>query len=189
MSYQLSPQDDSDFDTPSITPSVSTATLPVQTNHPTKKRKKTEDDSPRKIDEKNVSRFKVLKKLNIQRTRTEHHINYLQKCITTKSVPRALRVNLTPQVPVISSTLQIKWEEAHIEFGNKLCEILLQYWENRHTQLQQEIEIISKDLKEITSPEQIELITDIISSITINVERELRSKKQPTNTKTQPDQQ
>ena len=39
--------------------------------------------------------------------RTDHHINYLKKCECTKTIPKALQVTLTPQVPVVNSLLQV----------------------------------------------------------------------------------
>ena len=162
-------------------PSTSLTTpFPEQSNtQPNNKKRKIEDQTPRRIDESNITRFKVLRKLKIQQTRTSHHIDYLNRCIESKTIPKSLRVNLTPQVPVINSSLQIKWEEAHIEFGHKLCTILLQYWQSRQTQISQEIESIEKDLESLTTRDQIDLINDIISGITISVEKELSTKKVP----------
>jgi hypothetical protein len=160
-----------------VTPSVSQTTLPVQSNTQTTKKRKLSAEPSHRIDESNVTRFKVLKRLNIQNTRTNHHIKYLERCINTKTIPKSLRVNLTPQVPVINSLLQIEWEEAHITFGLKLCSILLQYWKNRKEIIIKEMETVNTDLNKITSQDQINLITDIIAKITLNVEKELNNKK------------
>lgn len=171
------------------TPSMSTSRIGAQTNSLTNNKKRKTLDPPtstNKISNKSVSRFCVLRKLNIQLTRTEHHIGYLEKCISNKSIPRSLRVNLTPQVPVITSILQIKWEEAIINFGTNLTEILLEYWQNLKENLQQEISSIFVDLQKRTSVDEIDLIKDIISKINLSVEKELSNKVKPTTQPPQP---
>lgn len=104
--------------------SVSVTTLPDETSS-NKKRKIDEMEKPMNS-QNNIAKFKVLKKLIIQLTRTRHHIEYLEKSEQSKSIPKPLRVNLTPQVPVINSTLSLKWEEAHLNFGHSLTKILLE---------------------------------------------------------------
>ena len=131
------------------------------------------------ISEFNIPRFKVLKKLNIQITRTNHHIAYLKRCERNGMVPKSLRVNLTPQVPVIDSTLQLKWEEAQIGFGLALTRILLEYWTSRQRTINQEIEVVNNLIKQNTEKEEIELMTNIIDRITLNIEKDLSSKKTP----------
>lgn len=53
-----------------------------------KKRKIDDEDKP-VISQHNIAKFKVLKKLNIQLTRTKHHIDYLDRCEQTKSIPKS----------------------------------------------------------------------------------------------------
>lgn len=109
----MSSQEDNDtfLDTvASPSTSVSQATLPLDgttDNRNTKKRKLPEIEQ-QSISQQNQAKFKVLKKLNIQLTRTNHHINYLKRCERTRIIPKALRVTLTPQVPVVSSFLRTK---------------------------------------------------------------------------------
>ena len=70
--------------TPAIGTSVSKTTLPPEgttDDRNSKKRKILDDQPPQTISEKNITRFKVLKKLNIQLTRTNHHINYLNRIL------------------------------------------------------------------------------------------------------------
>ena len=121
----------------------------------------------------------MLKKLNIQLTRTNHHINYLKKCELSKTIPKSLRVNLIPQVPVISSTLHLKWEEAQLNFGLTLTSILLEYWENRQKSISDEIDVIVDIIKKNTDSEEIEFMTSIVERINLNVEKTLTSKKTP----------
>ena len=92
--------------------SISIAAPSAQSNSHINKKHKF-DKTNWTISSNNQAKFKVLKKLHIQLTRTKHHISYLSKCECSKSIPKSLRVNLTPQVPVIYSTLQLKWEKAH----------------------------------------------------------------------------
>lgn len=161
--------------------SVSQVTLPPDgaTDNRTTKKRKTMETTQQSISEKNHASFKVLKKLNIQLTRTQHHITYLEKCEHTKTIPKALRVTLTPQVPVVSSFLQLKWEQAQIDFGLTLTRILLEYWENRRKSITDEINVIRDLIKENTEEAEIEFMLTIIDRITLNIERDLTTKKPP----------
>ena len=108
----MSSQEENDKfeDTFTATPSasaVSITTLPVPVTTDNRKKRKLDDITPQTISENNITKFKVLKKLNIQLTRTEHHINDLKRCHNQRSIPKSLRLNLTPQVPVVNSALQL----------------------------------------------------------------------------------
>ena len=83
------------------------------------------------------------------------------------------------QVLVVSSYLQLKWEQAQIDFGLTLTSILLEYWDNRWKSITDEIKVISDLIKETTEESEIEFMTTIISRITTNVERDLSTKKTP----------
>ena len=168
----------------SITPlgsSVSTTTLPAEGNTDNRnlKKRKLDEFTPQTISEPNINSFKVLKKLNIQLTRTNHHCNYLSKCQRTKTIPKSLRVNLTPQVPVVNSYLQLKWEEAQHTFGLTLTSILLDYWDSRKKAIQDEITVIMDIIKENTTEPELEYMTTVIDRITTNIERDLSTKKPP----------
>lgn len=181
----MNSQDDSDKfeDTSAITPSasaVSIAAFPPSGTTDNRKKRKFDTITEQTISETNIAKFKVLKKLNIQLTRTDHHINYLKKCDRLKSIPKSLRINLTPQVPVVSSALQLKWEEAILNFGLTLTNILLEYWENRRKHIKDEIESILDIIKENTEAEEIEYMTSIIDRITISIEKNLSTQKTPT---------
>ena len=95
------------------------------------------------------------------------------------NLPKSLRVNLIPQVPVISSTLHLKWEEAQLNFGLTLTSILLEYWENRQKSISDEIDVIVDIIKKNTDSEEIEFMTSIVERINLNVEKTLTSKKTP----------
>ena len=101
----------------------------------------------------------VIIPMDIQLTRTNHHINYLKGCQQTKSILKSLRTNLTPQVPIVSSTLHLKWEEAQLNFGLLLTSILLEYWENRKKSIDDEIEIIMSIIKKNTHPDELDFMT------------------------------
>ena len=165
------------LETPSTnTPQGTFSTTDASTSQPQKKRRLDEISSVT-ISDFNQAKFKILKKLNIQLTRTKHHISYLTKCDKSKIIPRSLRVNLIPQVPVINSELQLKWEEAQLNFGHTLTKILLEYWDNRQQSILSEIESIMDVIKQGTTEDEVSHITDVIGRITISVERELSTKR------------
>lgn len=75
MSLRLSHQE-SEVDILTATPSVSVATIISCTDEINRKIQKLDErDTPTRIDEWNVSIFKVLKKKNLQKTRTQRHID------------------------------------------------------------------------------------------------------------------
>ena len=90
---------------------------------------------------------------------------------------KSLRINLTPQVPVVNSYLQLRWEEAQQNFGLTLTNILLEYWQNRLKSITDEIGIITNLIKENTEDAEMEHMTTIIDRITLNIERDLSTKK------------
>lgn len=172
----------------SATPSASRSAIDLASapNQQKQKKRKIDDSEKPSISESNQAKFKVLKKLNVQLTRTKHHIKYLSKCVHTKTIPKSLRVNITPQVPVINSVLQLKWEEAQLNFGFALTKILLEYWEERLQQVSKEIASISEIIKQDTDVSEINFMMEIIERITLNVERELTTNKKPNNSNRSP---
>ena len=116
----------------------------------------------------------MLKRLYIiQLTRTNHHISYLSKCEHLKAILKSLQVNFTSQVLVINSTLQLKWEEAHLNFGCSLTKILLEYWKSHRLNIFMEITSISDIIKLSTGEAEILVMNEIIQHITLSVKREL----------------
>ena len=94
----MSSQDDNDkFEDTTASPSTSVpmVSLPVdgQTDTRSLKKRKRDEINPQTISENNITRFRVLKKLNIQLTRTEHHIKQSRKNNTAR--PRLSKI-LTP---------------------------------------------------------------------------------------------
>ena len=72
------------------------------------KRKRTEepnnpDDTTanvlRRIQDTNVPSFRAYRKINVKLVRCEHHLGYLNKCISRDTIPKTLRINIKPQVP------------------------------------------------------------------------------------------
>ena len=79
----------------STSASVSMASLPVDglTDTSSLKKWKRDEINPQTISKNNIKQFKVLKKINIQLTRTEHHIKQSRKNNTASS---RLKKILTP---------------------------------------------------------------------------------------------
>ena len=90
-------------------------------------------------------------------------------------------MTLTPQVPVVNSLLQLKWEQAQKDFSLTLTRILLEYWENRKRSIS-ELNIVNELIKEGTEEAEVEFMTTVIDRITMNVERDPSTKKPPNQT-------
>ena len=185
----MSSQEDNEiFEDTSAQPINSVTFLPsaTQSNLQLNKKRKLNETSSYTISESNQAKFKVLKKFHIQRTRTNHHIKYLRKCVENRMIPKALRVNIIPQVPVISSALQLQWEEAQLNFGYSLTNILLDYWEIRNKNINKEIDSIQQLIKTSMENEEYDFMISIIDKISLNVEYELANKNKPTNNTNKP---
>ena len=63
------------------------------------------------ISDSNQSKIKSSKKTTHSTHKANHYMIYLRKCVEKKLKPKALRINIAPQVSVISSTLQIQLEK------------------------------------------------------------------------------
>ena len=135
--------------------------MATHSNMPITKKCKIRETNSGNISNSNQVKFKVLKKLHIQCTRTNPHINYLRKCLENKLIPKALRINIVLQVPVISSTLRHQWEEAQLNFGYSLNKLLLNYWEIQDKNISEEIGNIQEIVKSSTDSEEFDFMISI----------------------------
>ena len=69
-------------------------------------------------------------KVQIKVIGTDNHLQCLTRCKNEDMVPRTLRIRLQPQILDTNAEFLIKWEEAYVQFGRSLVDLLRQYWEN-----------------------------------------------------------
>ena len=81
----------------------------------------------------NRALVKVLKDIQLRLTRSEHHIKVVNKAIEEGSVLNGLRRDIRPQVPDQPIDFILKWEQAHLDFGRKLQQLLKEYWAEKIT--------------------------------------------------------
>ena len=67
--------------------------------------------------------------------KASHHANIMSQHIEHGTTPRGLQANVTTQIPEISTSFQMRWERAHINFANALTNLLQEYWTTRTADL------------------------------------------------------
>jgi hypothetical protein len=87
----------------------------------------------------NRALFKVLKDIKLRQARSEHHLALVDKAIAEGVVLNGLRREVRPQIPDQPIDLVIKWEQAHLDFGRKLQELLQGYWTDKIASYYQDI--------------------------------------------------
>lgn len=132
-----------------------------------------------RISEANVAVFRALRKLHIKLTRTQHHHDYLQHCLSSDTVPRTLRTLIKPQIPDTTAHFLVKWEEAHLNFGRSLVKLLTEYWEARVTSILQEIDS-TKGLFTTVDPAELTHIDQLISTTVTSIQMEYTKQSRPT---------
>lgn len=114
--------------------------------------------------------YRAYRKATTAFTKSTHHKEFLTTCIDNGTTPRGLRPNIQPQVPNPNTDFILKWEEATVKYGQKLTEVLQEYWTNREETLKWEVERCNALLKERATPQEM----DDIESITKQLSEELR---------------
>ena len=83
--------------------------------------------------------FKVLKDIRLRQTRSQHHLELIDKAISDGVVLNGLRREVRPQIPDQPIDLVIKWEQAHLDFGLKLQQLLQEYWTEKIASYQNDV--------------------------------------------------
>ena len=95
-------------------------------------------DTP--IRPENLAVLKVLKDLTLKQTREKFHLQGLQTSRKEGKPVNGLRRDVRPTFPDLPSDLSIEWEQAHLDFVNRLTDLLIVYWERKITVIKQELE-------------------------------------------------
>lgn len=131
----------------------------------------TEDDPPRektflpKIKDSTLPLYRAYRKASTAYVKSTHHREFLTSCIDQGTTPRGLRPNIQPQVPNPTTEFTLQWEEALIQFGQKLTRILLQYWTEREETTKSESERCHRLLTEKAPTTEIDDIDSIVKQL------------------------
>ena len=73
--------------------------------------------------------LKCFRKLNNKLTTASHHYEFLTELRSNHQTPRGLKVKVATTTAELPPQLHQRWETAHIELGNTLRDILIDYWQ------------------------------------------------------------
>jgi hypothetical protein len=116
---------------------------------------------PTPIRPENLAVLKVLKDLTLKQTRAKFHLQGLQTSRAEGKQVNGLRRDVRPTFPDLPSDLSIEWEQAHLDFVNRLTDLLITYWERKISVITQELADYSatKIQKETTTAEKTSIAT------------------------------
>ena len=125
-----------------------------------------------------VPHFKIARKLALNLNKSNHHATYLENCLSRNAAPRGLQARVAPQIPDSDWAFSLKWEQAHQEFGLKLTELLLEYYNTRKAKLNVEIESTKSHLESVCTPEVLTHMEKIISNMEEAQTKTLQERRQ-----------
>jgi hypothetical protein len=77
---------------------------------------------------------------------------------------------------ILKSTLELKWEEAHLNFSRSLIRLLLEYWNNRVANIDQQIQELSAHLKNQEDANEMNHIQRLLAEIPTSMNENKASK-------------
>ncbi len=140
------------------------------------------------ITEKNVSTFRILRKLTKGSTRATFNKCKLELLVREGRLPKGLGVRRFPlNVPSASLSLQIKWDEAHTRLSRELTMLMIEYWEEREHNLNKDITDLTRKLRTDATKEEFEHIEKLLHKYTEETEDELRRREEERKKKIRPE--
>ena len=131
------------------------------------------------ITDKNVSTFRILRKLTKGATRSVFNKNKLENLIREGRLPKGLGVRRFPlNVPNVSLSLQIKWDEAHTRLSRELTLLMVEYWEEREYNLNKDIADLKRKLSNEATKEEFEHIEKLLRKYIEETEDELQRREE-----------
>ncbi len=131
------------------------------------------------ITDKNVSTFRILRKLTKGTTRAIFNKNKLENLVREGRLPKGLGVRRFPlNVPSASLALQIKWDEAHTRLSRELTLLMIEYWEEREYNLNKDIADLTRKLRNESTQEEFQHIEQLLHKYTEETEDELRRREE-----------
>ena len=125
----------------------------------------------------NVPVFKALRKLKNKLETVTHHHHLLMQMQTRHQAPKGLRAKITPSVNDLPIDLYTLWEKSHAKFALELTSFLIQHWQRKKEEIEQQIENYQRELS--TSADEVELtyITHLIEKCRIEKKETLQQRR------------
>lgn len=109
--------------------------------------------------------------------RSQHHAEYLKFCIDTNTTPRGLQAHIPPTIPEPDYNFVIEWEQAHHQFARQLTLLLLDYYRDRATRLQGQVDRSNEFIQQICTPEIASHIGNLLETVRTNLTTELTARR------------
>ena len=112
--------------------------------------------------------YRTLRKIQKGLLKASHHANIMTQHVERGTTPQGLQANVTTQIPEISTSFQMRWERAHLDFASVLTTLLKEYWSTRTAELiTRKEELLSEATKTCKTNEMTE-INLLLSRVTLN---------------------
>ena len=125
----------------------------------------------------NVPVFKALRKLKNKLETVTHHHHLLMQMQTRHQAPKGLRAKITPSVNDLPIDLYTLWETSHAKFALELTNILIQHWQRKKDEIEQQIENYQKELSTSTDEVELTYITHLIEKCRIEKKETLQQRR------------
>lgn len=107
----------------------------------------------RRIPDSAVPYFRSARRALQGQVRSNHHATYLNLCLEQNTTPKGLQTRVPPAIPEPDFNFSIEWEKAHNDFARALTILLSQYYTERKTRLQNQLETCKNQILTLCSPE------------------------------------
>ena len=126
------------------------------------------------------SYLKAFIKLTRQQVKATHHLTVLRKTIKEHRPPRGLTPSIKHNIPKAPPSLIVQWNLALQETGEKLTNILIEYWENQVQEVSYEQERLKAELDERKELQegQWEQIQEILDKVKNAVQEETSKRRE-----------
>ena len=131
------------------------------------------------ISDKNISTFRILRKITKGATRAQYNKQKLEKLVREGRLPKGLGVRRFPlNVPNVSLALQIRWDEAHTRLSRDLTLLMIDYWDEREQNLNKDIKDLNHKLRSEASKSEVEHIEQLLKKYTQETKDELQRREE-----------
>lgn len=121
--------------------------------------------------------YKLLRRQHLKLTTARHHVEFLSTLKSKNQAPKGLKPKTTLTTTELGPRLYIRWEQAHIELAYALRDILKDHWQETANNLEEDVSLTHRDLKEICTEEEMTSINSQIAKVTATKKIELSKRR------------
>ena len=121
--------------------------------------------------------LRAASKLTRNLEKANHHTQLLHTALITNKPPRGLIPKITPRIPETSTEFIIKWENTLQETANTLTKHLKEFWADRATEVQKQLDTLLPVIQEKCTEAQWNQIQTILQQVARETSQDLKRKK------------